>query len=155
MIGDLAARRGLPIPTAGTDRSPGEIDAAWAPVFATLTQLTAVSVAEAIVRWVAPRAVDEVVLAGGGARNPALVDALKRALADRDVDAPVLTGADALGIDPDAREAAAFALLAWAHVEGEAGNDPGCTGASGRRVLGSRTPAPRRAPPRKSNAPGR
>jgi anhydro-N-acetylmuramic acid kinase len=154
-IVDLARRHDLPIPIGGVDLAPDEIDAAWAHVFATLTELTAVSVADAIVRWVAPRAVDEVVLAGGGARNPALVDALVRALAGREVDAPVRTGVEALGIDPDAREAAAFALLAWAHVEGEPGNDPGCTGASGRRVLGSRTPAPRRAPPRRSDAPGR
>lgn len=155
MVAEFAQRHGLPVPAGGSGLSSDQLDAAWAPVFATLTELTAVSVADAIVRWVAPRAVDEVVLAGGGARNPALVDALKRALADREVDAPVLTGADALGIDPDAREAAAFALLAWAHVEGEPGNDPGCTGASGRRVLGSHTPAPRRAPPRRSDAPGR
>ena len=152
---DLAERRGLPVPEGGSDLSFEEIDEAWAHVFATLTELTAVSVADALARWVAPRAVDEVVLAGGGARNPALVDALKRALADRGVDAPVLTGAGALGIDPDAREAAAFALLAWAHLEGEPGNEPACTGASGPRILGSRTPAPRRAAPRRSDAPAR
>ncbi|NNF39640.1 MAG: anhydro-N-acetylmuramic acid kinase [Gemmatimonadetes bacterium] len=143
-ISELARRRALPMPGPNSDHEAEEVDAAWAHVFATLTELTAVTVADAVARWVAPRPVDEVVLAGGGARNPALVAALERALAERDVEAPVRTGADALGIDPDAREAAAFALLAWAHLEDEPGNEPGCTGASARRVLGSKTPAPRR-----------
>jgi anhydro-N-acetylmuramic acid kinase len=49
-------------------------------------------------------------------------------------------GSQALGIDPDAREAAAFALLAWAHIEGVPGNLPRVTGARGRRLLGVLTP---------------
>lgn len=133
LVEALAARRGLVVGA----------EAGWADLLATLTALTAVSVADAIARWVRPRAVDEVVVAGGGAHNVALVDALRVALAERGVDAPVHTGAQALGVDPDAREAVAFALLAWAHLEGVAGNVPSCTGASGPRVLGSLTPAPR------------
>jgi anhydro-N-acetylmuramic acid kinase len=42
----------------------------------------------------------------------------------------------------DAREAAAFALLAWAHLRGIPGNVPSVTGADGPRVLGSLTPEP-------------
>jgi anhydro-N-acetylmuramic acid kinase len=53
---------------------------------------------------------------------------------------PVTTG-DAAGIDADAKEAIAFAALAWAHIHGLAGNVPEVTGASGPRRLGSRTPA--------------
>ena len=111
-------------------------EAAWDDLLATLTQLTAESVARAYAEYLPTQGVDEVVLAGGGASNPALVAALTRALAPL----PVRTGTDALGIDPDAREAAAFALLAWAHLRGIPGNVAGATGAAGPRVLGSFTP---------------
>jgi anhydro-N-acetylmuramic acid kinase len=50
----------------------------------------------------------------------------------------------ALGIDPAAKEALAFAVLAWAHVHGVPGNVPEATGARGPRVLGCHTPGRRR-----------
>jgi anhydro-N-acetylmuramic acid kinase len=108
----------------------------WDDLLATLTRFTAEAVAESFRRFLPEGAVDEVVLAGGGARNPVLRDALRTALAPL----PVRTGAEALGVDPDAREAAAFALLAWAHLKGVPANVPAATGASGPRVLGSLTP---------------
>ena len=86
--------------------------------------------------------VDEVVLAGGGASNPVLVEALTELLAP----IPVRTGAEALGIDPDAKEAAAFALMAWAHLHRIPANIPEATGAPGPRVLGSLTPGRRAVP---------
>jgi anhydro-N-acetylmuramic acid kinase len=46
----------------------------------------------------------------------------------------------ALGLDPDAKEAIAFALIGWATLHGISGNVPSCTGASGPRVLGRVTP---------------
>lgn len=121
---------------SGGDGAPGPDH------LATLTALTATTVADAVARWVLPRAVDRIVVTGGGAHNPALVEALSTALGEAGVDAPLATGAAALGMDPDAREAAAFALLAWAHLHDVAGNVPSCTAASGPRVLGSLTPAP-------------
>ena len=108
----------------------------WTDLLATLTALTARSVADAYHRWLAPRGVAEVLLTGGGARNPALVKALEEAL----YPLPIRTGAE-LPLDPDAREAAAFALLAWAHKEGIPASVPGATGAVGPRILGSLTPA--------------
>jgi anhydro-N-acetylmuramic acid kinase len=108
----------------------------WDDVLATLTALTAESVARSYRDFLPPQGVDEVVLTGGGARNPTLVGRLKEALDPL----PVRLGKEALGMDPDAREAAAFALLAWAYLEGVPGNLPGVTGASGPRVLGSYTP---------------
>lgn len=115
--------------------------AGWNDLLATLTEFTAVSVADAIARWV-PGEVGEVLVAGGGAHNAVLVARLTAALAERGVEAPVRTGSEALGLDPDAREAAAFALLAWAHLERLPANLPEATGARGPRVLGSFTPAP-------------
>lgn len=114
----------------------------WPDLLATLAALTARSVAGAIQRWVPPRPVDEVVLAGGGASNPVLVEALADLLAP----VPVHVGAEALGIDPDAKEAAAFALMAWAHLHRIPANVPEATGASGLRVLGSLTPGRRAGP---------
>jgi anhydro-N-acetylmuramic acid kinase len=109
----------------------------WDDLQATLTAFTARSVASAYRDHLPRGEVDEVVLTGGGARNPALVAAIAAALSPL----PVLLGTEALGIDPDAREAAAFALLAWAHFERVPGNLPRVTGARGRRVLGVLTPA--------------
>lgn len=112
-----------------------EGDRDWLDLVATLTELTARTIADAYERWVMPRGLDEVVVTGGGARNPTLMGRL-RALLDP---LPVLDGA-ALGIDPDAKEAVAFALLAWAHLHGIPANVPAATGAAGPRVLGSLTP---------------
>jgi anhydro-N-acetylmuramic acid kinase len=127
LVRELAAERGL---------RRGTQDEGWPDLLATLTAFTAASIADAYRRWLAPRAIDEVVLAGGGALNPALVRAIAVALDPL----PVRTGAEALGIDPDAREAAAFALMAWAHLKGIPANVPSATGSWGPRVLGSLTP---------------
>jgi anhydro-N-acetylmuramic acid kinase len=133
MVARLAEERGL---------VPGREEEGWPDLLATLAALTARSVAEAIQGWVLPRPVDEVVLAGGGSSNPVLVEALTELLAP----IPVRTGAEALGIDPDAKEAAAFALMAWAHLLRIPANVPEATGARGLRVLGSLTPGRRAAP---------
>lgn len=113
-------------------RSPDD----WSDLVATLTAFTARSIAEAYRRWVIPRGVDEIVVTGGGARNPVLCAMLEHLLAPL----PVFSGEDALGIDPDAKEAVAFAALAWAFAHGVPGNIPEATGAVGPRVLGSYTP---------------
>lgn len=115
------------------DRIQPATEASWDDLLATLTELTARSVATAYETFLPSGGIDAVVLTGGGAKNPALVGSLREALAPL----PVATGADALGIDPDAREAAAFALLAWARLNEVPGNVPAATGASGARVLGS------------------
>jgi anhydro-N-acetylmuramic acid kinase len=113
----------------------GDLDGGWLDLLATLTALTARSVGQAYRQWVLPRGVDQVFLTGGGARNPALVKAIEKELSP----VPVLDGSG-LGMDPDAREAAAFAVLAWAHLNGIPANEPAVTGAEGPRVLGSWTP---------------
>jgi anhydro-N-acetylmuramic acid kinase len=112
-----------------------EGDQDWMDLVATLTELTARTVADAYHRWVIPRGIDEVVLTGGGARNAVLAERIRALLHPL----PVLDGG-ALDVDPDAKEAVAFALLAWAHLRGIPANLPSATGAAGRRVLGSLTP---------------
>ena len=113
---------------------------AWDDLLATLVELTARSVARAYRDHLPVEGIHQVVLAGGGARNPTLVRAIEAALSREIGGAAVETGAAALGVDPDAREAAAFALLAWAHLRGIPGSLPRVTGAAGPRVLGSYVP---------------
>jgi anhydro-N-acetylmuramic acid kinase len=105
-----------------------------ADVVATAVSLTARSVADAYRRFVT-EPVTEVLLSGGGARNPVLVEALVRELAPR----TVRLFADEY-FDGEAKEAVAFALLAALHLAGQPGNIPSATGARGPRVLGKMTP---------------
>ncbi len=103
-------------------------------VQATLCELTARSAALAL-RAHAPDA-DEVVVCGGGALNGDLMRRLGEQLPG------VRVGrSDAHGLDVMQVEAAAFAWLAWTHVQRQAGNIPEVTGARGPRVLGGLFPA--------------
>ena len=110
------------------DASPGDI-------IATAVALTAVSIADAFQRFV-PEPVRELVVSGGGAENPALVDAIAAALPE----VSVRRFSD-LFFDGEAKEAVAFALLGYLHLTGEPGNLPSVTGARGPRILGHFTPA--------------
>ena len=109
-----------------------------ADIVATATALTAASIADAYRRFM-PEPVREMLVSGGGAKNPTLVRMLSAALAPL----PVVPF-DARYFDGEAKEAVAFALLAHLHLEGIPGNVPGATGASGGRVLGVRTGLSRR-----------
>jgi anhydro-N-acetylmuramic acid kinase len=104
-------------------------------IIATAVHLTAASIADSHSRFV-PEPVEDVVLSGGGARNPALREAIASALAPRTV-----SRFDDLFFDGEAKEAVAFALLGYLFSEGRAGNVPGATGARGQRLLGKWSPA--------------
>jgi anhydro-N-acetylmuramic acid kinase len=104
-------------------------------IVATAVQLTAESVADAYRRFIA-EPMREVLVSGGGAKNPALFAAIEEAVA------PVkLRHFDEIFFDGEAKEAVAFALLAYLHVTKRTGNVPSATGAQGTRILGKRTPA--------------
>ena len=103
-------------------------------VIATATALTARSIGDAYRRFM-PEPVAEVLLSGGGAKNPTLVRHIERELAPLSV-----RPFSARFFDGDAKEAVAFALLAYLHVNGEPGNVPRATGARGPRILGKLTP---------------
>ena len=98
-------------------------------VQATLCELTAVSIADAIEKF-AP-ATQRVLVCGGGVHN----DFLMQRLADNLANMPVVSTMTA-GIDPDWVEATAFAWLAKQRLEGKPGNVPAVTGASQPVVLG-------------------
>jgi anhydro-N-acetylmuramic acid kinase len=102
-------------------------------LLATLTRFTAEAIARAY-REHLPVFPGEVYLCGGGAANPVLRTHLTELCAP----APVRdTGA--LGVDPQAKEAVAFAVLANETLFGHPGNVPRATGAAGPRVLGKLT----------------
>jgi anhydro-N-acetylmuramic acid kinase len=103
-------------------------------VMATAAAFTASCIAEAYARF-SPAPVDEVILCGGGGRNPVLVGMLTALLAPARV---ALT--DDFGIDADAKEAVSFALLAARTAWGLSGNVPSATGARAGVVLGKIVP---------------
>ncbi len=107
-------------------------------LLATVTALTARSIAAAYRAWL-PRAPERVIVSGGGAHNPTLMGMLAAELAPA-----VVVTSEALGLPGDAKEAIAFALLAYETWHGRPGNVPSATGATRAEVLGSLTPAPRR-----------
>lgn len=109
-----------------------------ADVQATLAALTAATIADAIALH-APDA-KMVVVCGGGAYNPYLMQMLGRALGKHGVLAQV-ESTEALGIAPNHVEALAFAWLAQRFDLRLPGNLPGVTGAAGPRILGALYPA--------------
>jgi anhydro-N-acetylmuramic acid kinase len=102
-------------------------------IVATLTALTAWSIADSYRRYCGR--VDEVLLSGGGARNPTLTRMIQAALPEATVRA-----VDDLLLDADAKEAVAFAIAGYATLHGWPNNVPAATGAAHPVVLGSLTP---------------
>lgn len=109
-------------------RAHGVDDHTPADVQATLLELTAVTTAEAC----REAGVASVYVCGGGARNAALMARLRQLLGARRVEST-----QALGIDPQAVEALAFAWLARERIAGRPANLPSVTGARGARILGA------------------
>jgi len=109
-------------------------------VIATATALTAASVVDAYRRFVwrhvgqaAPLSRVELVVAGGGAKNATLVGMLRDGLEPLRVKVRLM---EELGVPAQAKEAVAFALLAWLSWNGLPGNIPAATGAQRAVVLG-------------------
>jgi anhydro-N-acetylmuramic acid kinase len=78
-----------------------------------------------------------VIASGGGTRNPALMRALAERLA---ANGSTLAPSSAYGVDPDAKEALAFAVLGYETLRGRPANVPRATGASRPAVLGAIAP---------------
>lgn len=101
-----------------------------ADVQATLLELTAVTVADALLRTL-PGA-RRVLVCGGGVRNGHLMQRLAARLPG-----VVVESSARHGLDPDYLEALGFAWLAQRTLDGLAGNLPSVTGAAGPRILGA------------------
>lgn len=104
-----------------------------ADVVATVTMFTAQSIAQAY-RDFLPLPPIEVVVSGGGGLNHTLLKWLTEAVAPARV---VLS--DELGLSSEAKEAVAFAILAYESWHGRPGNLPAATGARRPVVLGNLT----------------
>jgi anhydro-N-acetylmuramic acid kinase len=124
-------------------------------VVATVTALTARSIAEAVQRyvtrggskvkdptwshksrqgWRTPKlGFREIILSGGGARNATLVGMLAELLAPLGI---MVRFSDEFGLPSEAKEAVAFAVLAYETWNGRASNVPSATGAKRGAVLG-------------------
>ena len=109
--------------------------AAAEDVMATLTELTARSVCDALARDAA--GLEDLVVCGGGAHNAYLLSRLS-ALLGAEV---TVASSTRYGVPPDQVEALAFAWLAWAFAARLPGSLPAVTGARGGRVLGALYPA--------------
>jgi anhydro-N-acetylmuramic acid kinase len=116
-------------------RRAGKKGLADADIVATVTALTARSIAQAYLRFGAVMP-DELILCGGGSHNRTLVDMLHAGLPD----VKMLSTND-FGISVDAKEAVSFAILAWATIKGMASNVPTATGAELPVILGKIVPA--------------
>ena len=108
-------------------------------VLATATALTAETIARSYARDVQPRMKSrgvEFIVSGGGARNWTLMKMLAERLESLGC---TLCDSDAFGLPAEAKEAAAFALLAWRTWHRLPGNVPTATGAKRPSILGQVT----------------
>ncbi len=105
-----------------------------ANVAATATAFTVRSIADAVQRFVLRRArFAEMVVSGGGAKNPTLMGMLANELSTLGV---ALRTSDEFGIPAEAKEAVAFALMAYETWHRRPSNVPSATGAKRSAVLG-------------------
>jgi len=98
----------------------------------TTTEFTVASVVDALKRFVLRRTkVQQLIVSGGGAKNPLIMAQLTAALSPMEVMA-----SSKLGVPEEAKEAYAFALLAYETWHRRTGNLPSATGAEKAVVLG-------------------
>ena len=116
-------------------RRAGRKGLADADIVATVTALTARSIAQAYRRFLKAMP-DELILCGGGSHNRTLVEMLHAELPD-----VKMLSTDDFGISVDAKEAVSFAILAWATIKGMTSNVPAATGAELPVILGKIVPA--------------
>ncbi len=98
----------------------------------TTTEFTVASVVDALKRFVLRKTkVQQLIVSGGGAKNPLIMAQLTAALAPMEV-----LPSSKLGVPEEAKEAYAFALLAYETWHRRPGNLPSATGADKAVVLG-------------------
>jgi anhydro-N-acetylmuramic acid kinase len=104
------------------------------------TIFTALSVVDALNRFVLPKTkIRQLIISGGGAKNPLLLVQLSAALNGVEI-----LSSSSFGIPEDAKEAFAFALLAYETFHRRASNLPSATGAHAPAILGKISYAPPR-----------
>ncbi len=114
-------------------------------LMATVTALTAASLAENYRRFIFPKAIpEEIIFGGGGIHNKTLMRMIRAELAG--VKVTTFDEYPHLKIPADAAEAVCFALLAYKTLLGEPTNLPAVTGAAHPAVLGKIVPGRRGRP---------
>jgi anhydro-N-acetylmuramic acid kinase len=110
----------------------------------TATVFTSLSISDALKSFVLRRArIDELIVAGGGAKNPLMLAQLAAALPGVEI-----IPASQLGVPAEAKEAFAFAVLAYEAYHGRPNNLPSATGAKKPAVMGKLVrPAPTQPAP--------
>ncbi len=103
-------------------------------LLATLTYFTAAAIAHNITQFVPKNAQHELVLSGGGCYNQTLVKCLQELLPHMQI-----TTSLSYGINPQAKEAAAFALFAWLNLQRKTNHCAYATGAVQSAILGKVT----------------
>lgn len=103
-------------------------------LLATVTYFTAAAIADQITRFIPRCAQRELVVSGGGCYNRTLLSFLQENLPHLKI-----TTSLAYRIDPQAKEAAAFALFAWLALHRQVNHCPCATGAKKPAVLGKIT----------------
>jgi anhydro-N-acetylmuramic acid kinase len=104
------------------------------------TIFTALSVVDALNRFVLPKTtIHQIILSGGGARNPLILGQISAALPNIEV-----FPSSYVGVPIEAKEAFAFALLAFETFHRRSSNVPSATGARGNAILGKISYAPPR-----------
>ncbi len=105
-------------------------------LIATATELTARSIAQAIASAVTKEdRIREIMVSGGGVHNRVIMQRLAELMPQFSVNST-----EVHGIDPDAKEAIAFAVLAYEFIQGRPGNLPSATGARHPALLGKSSP---------------
>lgn len=98
----------------------------------TATAYTAMTIGDAFRRFILPRVrIDEMIVAGGGARNPLIMAKLAASLPGIEI-----VASNRFGVPTDAKEAFCFAVLAYEADHGRFNNLPSATGAKHPVVLG-------------------
>src|ERR1700735_4828590 len=98
----------------------------------TATIFTALSIVDAFRRFILPRTkVRQLIVAGGGTRNPLMMAQLEAALRGIEI-----VPSSELGVGTDAKEAFAFAILAHEAFHGRENNLPSATGAKCPSIMG-------------------
>ena len=111
-------------------------------LIATVTALTAWSIADAYMRYAEPCCkADELIVGGGGGYNKTLLRMLEGYFMPMGVRVKTQ---EELGFSSDAKEAVAFALLADCCAAGRSNSLPAVTGASAAAVLGKLSLPPKR-----------
>jgi anhydro-N-acetylmuramic acid kinase len=112
----------------------GTVAADKRDVIATATAFTARSIRDAIEKFVLPKgSFSELIVSGGGAKNPTLMAWLANEVRDLGLR---LRSSDEFGIPSEAKEAVAFAVLAFETWNRRPSNVPSATGAKRPAILG-------------------